>query len=82
MIEGLVSEADKRVIPTDEGDIVVVRLAENTFGDWGCSGDLRAVYRELGDGEMVNVSPSDLRAYRNRYNFESYIQTISVKEGE
>lgn len=74
-----VPEEDRLVIPTDGGSVVAVRLEGNTFGDWACDGELKAVYRDWGNGVIVEVVPAELDGYKNRYRFESYAQSVAAQ---
>ena len=67
---------DRLVIPADGGDVVAVRLEDNTFGRWACNGELRAAYRDVGNGVVVKLSPVQLAPYKSRYSFDAYYSKI------
>lgn len=74
-----VPEEDRLVVPAGGRSVIAVRLEGNTFGDWACSGELRAAYRDLGNGVIVAVAPAELYGYRNHYRFESFAQSIAAQ---
>lgn len=71
-----VPDEDRLVIPADGRDVVAVRLEENTFGRWACNGELRAAYRDVGNGVVVELSEVQLAPYKSRYSFDAYYSKI------
>lgn len=71
-----VDTEDRRVVSTDDGGLLVVRLSGNTFGTWGCDGVLRAAFRETAPGALVPVSASDFTNYKRRYTLGEYVNTL------
>ncbi len=70
---------DRLVIPTESGNIVVVRLEGDTFGGWSCNGELNTGYRDIGNGAAVELSPAELVSYRSRYSFEAYREILAAR---
>lgn len=73
-----VPEQDRLIFSPAAGaleTVVAVRLEENTFGTWTCTGELEAAYRDLGKGMIVEVAPDELNVYKSLYNFEAYTET-------
>ena len=69
-----VAPEDRLVVPTDAGNVMVLRLERNIFGGWGCDVELNTSYRDDGNGVVVELSPSELALYTGRYSFEAYSQ--------
>ncbi len=73
-----VAPGDRLVIPTDAGNVMVLRLEENVFGGWGCDGELDTAYRDFGNGVVVELSPSELVRYSGRYSFAAYSEALAL----
>ena len=71
-----VDPEDRLVIPTEAGNVMVLRLEENVFGGWGCDGELDTAYRDFGNGVVVELSSSELVRYSGRYSFAAYSKAL------
>lgn len=71
-----VPDGDRLVIPADGGDVVAVRLEDNTIGRWTCNGQLSAAYRDVGNGVIVELLQVQLAPYKSRYTFDAYYSMI------
>lgn len=72
-----VDPEDRLVIPTDAGNVMVVRIEEDIFGRWGCDGELDTAYRDVGNGVVVELAPSELVPYTSRYSFAAYSDALA-----
>lgn len=72
-----VAVEDRLVIPADGGNVMLVRLEENIFGSWGCDGELDTAYRDVGNGVVVALTPSELVPYAGRHSFATYSQALA-----
>ena len=71
---------DMQMVPTvgDGEGLVVVRLAGNVFGTWGCDdGELEVAYRVTDDGAFHSLPDEELKAYRLEYSLTQYVSILN-----